>query len=332
MVYQRTKIYRVICKGCANVMIEQIKDALSRNKLKKIIALIMSMALWVYVMGSQNPVIEDSYHVKVRIRNAPSEYKAFYEEQDAKVKLSAPRSYFIDYNESDIHAYIDISDYGEGEYDLPIEASYPKGFELNEISPKTVHVKIEPIIERQMEVQLITSGSPKPNTVIKTIDSLKNITVVGPKNLVDTVRKVTGYVVIVGEDNDFEIDVPLSALDENGREVSMIRVVPTSIKAYVDIEAGAKKTVPIVANITPPDGKVISKITVSPANVDIEGLKEVVDNLSSIRTVEFTPPADKKLYKSDLTLEVPEHIKTSVSEVSVTVELKNIQSQNQAGN
>ena len=314
------------------IMIEQIKDALSRNKLKKIIALIMSMALWVYVMGSQNPVIEDSYHVKVRIRNAPSEYKAFYEEQDAKVKLSAPRSYFIDYNESDIHAYIDISDYGEGEYDLPIEASYPKGFELNEISPKTVHVKIEPIIERSMELQLITSGSPKPNTVIKTIDSLKNVAVVGPKNLVDTVRKVTGYVVIVGEENDFEMDVPLSALDENGREVPMVRVVPSSIKAFVDLEPGAKKNVPIVANITPPEGKTISKITVSPENIDIEGLKEVVGNINSISTVEFTPPADRALSKSNLAIALPEHVKASVNEVSVTVELKNSQNQSQTEN
>lgn len=311
-------------------MIEQVKVALSRNKLKKIVALILSMALWVYVMGSQNPVIEDSYHVKVRIRNAPSEYKAFYEEQDAKVKLSAPRSYFIDYNESDIHAYIDISDYGEGEYDLPIEASYPKGFELNEISPKTVHVKIEPIIESVMELQLIVNGSSKPNTVIKTIDSLKDVTVVGPKNMVETVRKVVGYVVIVGEGNDFEMDVPLSALDENGREVPMVRVIPNTIKAFIDIEEGAKKTVPIVANITAPNGKEISKITLRPENVEIEGLKEIVDSISSVKTLAITPPADKTLYKSNLTLEVPEHIKTSVSEVNVTVELKNIQNQSQS--
>ena len=309
------------------IMLEQIKDAFSRNKLKKFIALIMSMALWVYVMGSQNPVIEDSYNVKVRIRNAPSEYKAFYEEQDAKVKLSAPRSYFIDYNESDIHAYIDISDYGEGEYDLPIEASYPKGFELNEISPQTVHVKIEPIIEQSMEVQLIVNGSPKPSTFIKSIDSLKDVAVVGPKNMVGTVRKVTGYVIIAGENEDFEMEVPLSALDENGREVPMVRVIPNTIRVFVDIEEGAKKTLPIVANLTAPAGKEIAKVTVSPETVEVEGLKSVVDNLDSIKTVPFTPIAERKIYKNNLKLDIPEHVKVPISEVTVTVELKNIQSQ-----
>lgn len=309
-------------------MIEQVKDALSRNKLKKFIALIMSMALWVYVMGSQNPVIEDSYYVKVRIRNAPTEYKAFYEEQDARVNLSAPRSYFIDYNESDIHAYIDVANYGEGEYDLPIAASYPKGFELNGISPKTVHVKIEPIIERSMDLNLIVNGSPKPNMVVNTVDALQNVTVVGPKNLIDTVKKVAGYVVIVGEDTDFEMDVPLSALDENGREVPMIRVIPSTIKAFVDLEPSIKKTVPIVANINVPNGKEISKITITPESAEIEGLKEKVNAIDSLKTVAFTPPADQKSFKETLSLEVPEQIKTSVSEVMITVELKDRQGDN----
>ena len=299
-------------------MIEQVKDALSRNKLKKVVALIMSMALWVYVMGSQNPVIEDSYNVKVRLRNTPEEYRAFYEVQDATVKLSAPRSYFIDYSENDIHAYIDISNYGEGEYDLPIEASYPKGFELNAIYPATVHVKIEPIIERPMELQLIVNGSPRPHTVIKTVDSLKDVTVVGPKNMVDNVKKVIGYVVIVGEDNDFEMDVPVSAVDENGREVPMVRTVPSNIKAYVDIEPSVKKTVPIVANITVPSGKEVSKITIHPADVEIESFADVVDAVDSIKTIPFTPPADKNSFKDTLTLEVPANIKTSADEGKMT--------------
>lgn len=306
-------------------MLEQVKEALSRNKLKKFVALIMSMALWVYVMGSQNPVIEDSYNVKVRIRNAPAEYKAFYEEQDARVILSAPRSYFIDYSENDIHAYIDVSNYGEGEYDLPIEASYPKGFELNSISPQTVHVKIEPIIERSMELQLIVNGSPKPNTVIKTIDTLKDVAVVGPKNMVENVRQVVGYVVIVGEETDFAMNVPLSALDENGREVPMVRAVPSSIKVLVDLEPSVKRVVPIVANVTVPKGKEISKMTINPETVEIEGLAENVNAVDSIKTLSFTPPADSNSFKDILSLEIPENIKTNINEVSITAELKDIQ-------
>lgn len=302
--------------------IEQVKNALSRNKLKKVIAMIMSIALWFYVMGAQNPTIEDSYNVKVHLRNTSYDYKAFYEQQEVKVRLSAPRSYFIDYTEKDIRAYADISSYGEGEYDVPIEVNYPKGFELNRISPETIHVKIEPIVERQMELQLITSGSPSPHTIITNIQAPQNITIIGPKNIVDTVKKVVGYIGVVGESEDFELNVPLSAIDENGREVASARVAPSSVNVLVQIEKSVIKSVPIVANLTPPDGKEISNVKIEPSTVEIEGIADVVNSIDSLSTVESAIQKDLKAYNETLKLVIPEGLKVSVEEVLVTAELK----------
>ncbi len=313
-------------------LFSQIKDALSRNKLKKIIALILSMSLWVYVMGAQNPVIEDNYRVKVNLRNNnPDEYRAEYNtEQDAKVSLSAPRSYFIDYSENDVHAYIDVSSYGEGEFDVPIEASYPKGFELLKISPETIKVKIEPIIERQMELQVIPSGSPTPNTVVKSIDAPKNVAVVGAKKFVESVIKVIGYVGLAGEDEDFELNVPMTAIDENGRSVETVRVVPASVNVFVDIEKGAKKTVPIIADVTAPNDKEISKITVNPATIEIEGIEGYINAIDSLRTESVTIPTGKDVYKNYLNVSVPEGVlKLNTERVFVTVELKSLNDNNQ---
>ena len=302
--------------------LEQIKNTLTRNKLKKFVALIMSITLWFYVMGAQNPTIEDSYRVKVQLRNNSYDYKAFYEEQETKITLSAPRSYFIDYSENDIRAYADISKYSEGEYDVPIEVSYPKGFELNKISPETIHVKIEPIIEKQMALQLIISGSPSPHTIITNIQAPQNVTIIGPKNIVDTVQKVIGYVGVVGESSDFELNVPLSALDENGRDVASARVAPSSVNVLVEIENSLIKSVPIVANLTPPEGKEISKVKIEPATVTIEGVANVVDAISSVRTIEATIPKNMTEYNSTLKLIIPENVKANVEEVLVTAELK----------
>lgn len=301
----------------------QVKEALSRNKLKKIIALLLSMALWVYVMGAQNPVIEDSYRVKVNLRNNNAANYTEYVEQDAKILLSAPRSYFIDYSENDMRAYIDISNYTEGEFDIPIEANYPKGFELLKISPETVHVKIVPVIERQMELQITLSGSPKPNAVVKSIESPKDIAVVGAKNFVDSVIKVVGYVGLAGEDSDFELNVPLTAVDENGREVKTVRVVPASVNVFVDIEKGAKKTVPISADVTAPNGMEISKITINPAQIEIDGIEGYINSIDSLKTENVKIPEGQNVYKNYLNVAVPEGVvKLDAERVFVTVELK----------
>ena len=310
-------------KRIVNVL-EQIKNTLSRNKLKKFLSLLMAIALWFYVMGAQNPVIEDSYDVKVRLKSTSYDYKAFFENQDVKVTLSAPRSYFIDYNENDIYAYIDLAGYEEGVYDVPVSASFPKGFELNKISPETIHVKIEPIIERQMEITLTVSGSPRPNTVIRHIQSPQNVTIIGPKNIVNSVQKVIGYVGVVGEGEDFELNVPLSAVDENGREVQTARVAPSSINVYVDIESSVKKIVPVVADVTAPDGMEISRVATNPANIEIEGVAEVIDSIDSIKTVNAKISKGTDAYAETLNLEIPEGVKSRVTEVTVIAEFKNI--------
>lgn len=309
-------------EGISELLV-QIRDALSRNKLKKIIALILSIALWVYVMGAQNPVIEDSYRVKVNLQNTIHDYKAFYEDQTARVTLSAPRSYFIDYTENDILASINIAGYGEGEFDIPIEASYPKGFELINISPKSIRVKIEPIIERQMELQIMSTGSPKINSIVRYIDAPKNVAVVGSRSEVDGVNKVVGYVGIAGESDDFELNVPLTAVDENGREILNVRVVPSAVNVFVDIEKGAKKIVPIVADVTAPSDREISKITLSPDTVEIEGVEDVINSIESLKTDSVTLPAGQEIYKNYFNLIIPEGVvKTGLERVFVTVELK----------
>ncbi len=304
------------------VVFEQVKNALSRNKLKKFLSLLMAIALWFYVMGAQNPVIEDSYNVKVRLKSTSYDYKAFFQNQDIKVTLSAPRSYFIDYNENDIYAYIDLAGYEEGEYDVPVNASFPKGFELNKIAPETIHVKIEPIIERQMEVTLTVSGSPKPNTIINEIQAPQNVTIIGPKNIVNSVQKVIGYVGVVGEGDDFELNVPLSAIDENGREVQSARVAPSSINVFVDVEPSIKKTVPVIANVTAPNGMEISRTSIEPANVEIEGVAEVINAIDSLKTKSVNISKGTDTYIENLDLIIPDGIKSSVEDVTIFVELK----------
>lgn len=282
----------------------------------------MSIALWFYVMGAQNPTIEDTYRVKIQLRNTSYDYKAYYEEREARILLSAPRSYFIDYSENDMRAFADISNYEAGEYDVPVEVTYPKGFELKRISPTTIHVKIEPIIEKLMDVQLIVSGSPSPNTTITSIDAPKQVTILGSTNVINSVQKVVGYVGVVGESENFELDVPLSAIDENGREVVAARVSPPSINVLVNIEPTLKKSVPIIVHVNPPEGRKFETVTVSPSTIEIEGAISVMDTISSLETVDTTIPPDTDTYNGTVKLIIPENVKASAEEVLVTAKLK----------
>lgn len=306
-------------------MLEQIKNTFRRNKLQKFVALISATALWFFVMDTQNPIIKDSYTVPISMANVPPKFKAFYFEQNIQVKLSAPRSYFIDYDANSIRAFANLQNYSaEGEYEIPVEASFPKGFELEGVSPATVHVILDPFIEKQMKVDVVFTGTPANDSVVKEqIKSSENVTLMGPKSAVSKVKRVMGYVDVSGRNETFDIEVPMSPIDEDGRTVRDVRIFPSSITVTVQIENDLRqKTVPVIANVTVPQGREISQIIVAPKTVDIIGREEFLNDIDSISTEPLNFVVNAKTFIGKLKLVVPEGVTPSTSEVDVTCRFK----------
>ena len=305
-------------------MFERLIGILSRNKLKKFIALAVSFALWLFVMGVQNPVITGSYNLPVSVINVPQGYRAIYDEKKVRVKIRAQHSFFTENNESSLQLFANLENHTEGQYELPIESSFPQGVEVQSIFPDTIFVKLEPIIERSAEAEIIVNGSVASGSMIDEIRKSENrVTVVGPKGSVEEVQRVIGYLYLNGNAEDFDINIPLTAIDKDGRTVKNVRVVPSSITADVLIKNSLKsKTVPVTANLTPPDGKEIVTVVVSPNTVEISGPEEIINPTESVQTDSVNIPADITNFVGKFKLNLPPNVTSKVSEVSITAVLK----------
>ena len=305
-------------------MIRRLKRTLTYNKMQKLAALIVSAALWVFVMGSQDPPMNGSYRVPISLTEFSRDYRVVFEEQTVKVELTGARSNFAEYKASDIHAYLNASNLAEGEYDLPVEVTFPRGFELSEVAPTKIHVKIDPFIEKQIPAEVIVNGSPVTDSVVRSITkSLDNITIIGAKSAVNSVVRVIGYVGLTGNKEDFDLKVPMTAIDEDGREVKGVRVVPSSITVSVDIEKDLnKKTVPITAQISPPAGREIEQITITPETIEISGRDEILNTINSIATAKAVITTGTESFDGNLKIVLPEGITAQISEVHVLAKLK----------
>ena len=306
-------------------MLEQIKDAFRRNKIQKIVALLSSMILWFFVMDTQNPVINGSYDVPLTMSNVPSGYKAVYVEQSIRVRLSAPRSYFVDYGVNNIRAFANLQNYSaEGEYEIPVEASFPKGFELEKLTPETIHVQLDPYIEKQMAAEVIVTGVPAENSIVSQLEkSSEQLTLIGPKNAVNDVQRVIGYVGLSSNSETFDILVPMTAIDSNGREVRGVRVAPSVITVTVHIESELqKKSVPVEANISVPEGREISETIITPQTVEIIGRAESLNSIASIKTEPLNFLVNAKTFTGKLKLDLPDGVTASVAEVDITCKFK----------
>ena len=304
-------------------MITQIIDIFRRNFLKKLVALIVAFFMWVYVMAEQDPAINDSYVVPLSISNAPYEFIALYDVKNVKIKARAPRSYFAKYDANAFRIYANLEGLEEGEHTITPQVIMPQGFELLEITPATVSVKLDPLIEQQMPIEIATSGTLAQDSAIKEIErSMDIVTVVGPKSFVEQVARVIGNVNLANNSSSFEVQIPMHAIDDKGNIVERVRVVPSVITVSVDVESGLKRRiVPVVPELTVADGWELTKITVEPAQIEISGAESAVNSVVTLKTLPVSVQTGQRQFKSNLKLVVPEGVTLREYEVTVSAEV-----------
>ena len=298
----------------------QIINLFRRNFLKKLIALIAAFCMWVFVMTDQDPAITGSYTVPLTMSNVPYEYFALCEEKTVRIETRAPRSYFVKYNANAFRVYANLENLGEGDYKITPQVVMPQGFELVEADPPIINVKLDPLIERQMPIEIVTNGEVASDSSIKEIQkSMDIVTIVGPKSFVERVKRVFGTVNLTGNASSFETQITMNAVDENANLVPRVRAVPSVITVNVDLESGVKKRiVPIVPELSVVDGWELTKITAEPAQIEIVGNESAINSIFMIKTVPFTVQTGQRLFKGTLKLNVPEGVQVSIDEVTVS--------------
>ena len=304
-------------------MKKQLVEMFSHNLLKKLIALIVAFIMWVLVMADQDPAINGSYTVPLTISNAPYEMIAVCDEKVIKIETRAPRSYFVKYDANAFRVYANLDGLEEGNHKIMPQVVMPQGFELLGTFPEKVDVKLDPLIELQMPLELTISGSIDPNSAIKGISqSMEFVTVVGPKSFVEQTAKIYGNVNLTGNTSSFEMQIPMRAVDDKGNIIPNVRVVPSVVTVSIDIENGIKKKiVPVIPELTAPEGWELTKINVEPAQIEISGSESIVNSIVTIKTEPFAVQTGQRIFKGTLGLVVSEGMLTKFSEVTVSAEV-----------
>lgn len=315
-------------------MMTQILNIFRRNLLKKLIALAVAFLMWVFVMTDQDPAIEGSYTVPLTISNATYELIPISSNKTIQIRARAPRSNFVKYDANAFRVYANLDGLGEGNHQITPQVVMPQGFELLETYPATLNIKLDSLIERQMPIELITTGSIAQGSSIKEIrKSMDAVTIVGPKSFVEQVARVYSMINFSGNASSFEMQIPMRAVDAKENPLTNVRVVPSVITVSVDIESGVrKKIVPVVAEMTAPEGWELRKITIEPAQIEISGAESVINPIVTLKTEPFTVQTGQRDFKATLTLVIPESVTVKSNEVIVSAEVVRKPVAKEAGN
>ena len=270
-------------------MISTFRHMIQHNLVAKIVAVVSAIVLWGYVMNDQNPAIESSFTVQVQLRNAPDGYKITQGTPTVKVKVRAARSLFVNSSAEDFKAYVDLKDAENGKHSYKVHVETPQGFEVVEENPGSIDVTLDRIIERRVRATVNVNGVPAPGvTVAKVNQASSKVVIEGPESAVNEVDRVIGYIGLNGNnDSDFALQVPLTPINVDGREVQGVTVNPTSMYVTVQMARGLRtKIVTVKPALTGSLNGELELVSakVDPVKIEIAGDEAKTSTVSSLST------------------------------------------------
>ena len=307
-------------------MMLRLQNIFQRNLVAKIIALLAAVILWSYVMNDQNPATDSTFTVQLTALNAPDGYKSSYDNEKIKLKVKAPRSLFINLNEKDFKAYVDLKGLDAGTHQVDVKTSLPQGMELVEADPEQVMVTLDRIVSRKIKAEFIVSGAAGPDaTVAHVKPDVEYVTIEGPESAVQTVSRVIGYVGLSGNTNDFQLQVPLTAINSDGREVSGVTVTPGNASVTVQMARGLNKKIVLIQPQVKQDlgeDYELVKVSTDPAKIEIAGDAKALAAMNSVSTEEISLADVKKTTDKAVRLTLPEGVTVTNQTVNVHIEVR----------
>jgi len=303
------------------------KPGETKNIVPKILAIIMAIVLWMYVMNEQNPPFESSFIIPLEVRNVATDYVLLDAPETVKVKIRGPRNMVAGVRTKDLKAFVDAKGLSEGSHNITVNVVIPSSLELVEITPDKVQLRLDPVISRQLAIEVRLTGTPAPGMVLgKAVPAHEQVAIEGPKNIVSTVGKVVAIVDLSGKSNDITADAVLTPINHADKEVEGLTIYPERVRITVNLTAAAKKKILDVRPVTQgelPLGLVIKSAVTEPNKVEITETapNKGIDKLDAIYTESINLTDITKDTDKEVKLQLPEGMTGATGTVIVKIKV-----------
>ena len=255
---------------------------LKNNRVAFILALIMAIALWAYVLGEVDPVRT------ITIRNIPIRFvdqSALTENglvitgmdhEEVSVTFTAKRSLVTKIDADDFHATADLRDIKLGNNVIMINLTKPSNINLESVSPEYVNITTDKYVTESKNIEVIITNPTEDDTEPTILNvSEDSVGVSGASSDVDKVVKVIAELDAGRMTSEPQsISASLRPVDESGNTVSDVALDFSNVTITAVMKS--TRTVPLEVNVTGiEDGSVINGIeSISCEPVDLSDCYE----------------------------------------------------------
>lgn len=255
------------------------------NKINAIIAIVIAFIAWVYVVYNYSPMKTVTY------TNVPITYVGLdtlankglaiktSTNDSVDVRLDVERKDFTNITVDDIVVTADVSQAVQGHNGISLEILPPENSALKKSNVRMISVDVEPCSTKDVDITTIYENSVSDGTepVGQTM-SYRRVSVVGCPSNVDKVCYAAVKIDSTSlEENGKSFVLDAVALDENGRKVPHILVLPSEISVNAFI--GETKEVNLDLRVESIEH---GMYYTAPKTIKIKGTAEALEKINSI--------------------------------------------------
>ncbi len=265
-------------------LLNRIKKIVNSNIFLLVISFVCAWALWFYVNGYYNPNDKtdfDDIPVTIAMEGSIPDQNGLTilskDDVNVDIRVSGPRIYLANLKKDSISVTVDLDSVtGPGNYSLPIKINLPNSDKLTiaNQSASKMNISFDIKDQKTVPVEIQTMGVPVEGYMIGNITpSPSSVTIVGPKQILDTVDSIPIEVDISTLTSGITLRPQVIITDRNGSVVgsnvsSDFDMVSVNVPVYKIKEIPL--SVALVNNIGGSDEAVVS-YEINPSSIRVAG-------------------------------------------------------------
>ena len=301
---------------------------LKSKKFNIILALVVAIALWAYVLGEINPTSSTV------VRNVPINFlneETLAEEgltvlstsaETVNVTISGQRTAITRADSDDFTVTVDLEGMRIGENSARINVIGPRNVEIERVNIEKLTVMIDEQVSLEKSVETQFLGQIADNQEASVIEAEKNrVNVSGPKTLVNSVTRLLASINVSdlsGEPKSLNIE--LVPVDENDVRVEGVTIEGGNTMSVTAVLFN-KKTVPLEVPLENQDSHEMDVEVEAPVTVVVKGSEEALAEISSISCQSIDLSAITESTTITLTPVLPEGVQLAEENPTLTADI-----------
>lgn len=276
------------------------KTGIMNNFALKFISLIFAILLWIFVMDTENPIIEREIsalnisYLNQEVLEAKNLDISAVSASQISVVVFGRRDKIVMLDRNSLIARVNLENAELGTQNFNVEITSPDPeILIRSISDSTIEIAFDKIETREFQMQTIETGTLPENRFLHSkTQEIEKISLRGPKRFLDSVEKVFSALDLTQLSTSKEVFSPILIIDSEGRQINELKpefnnqkfncivYKKASIPVSYEIEGDLSPNIQIKSIEIIPKNLVVFGEVNSIDKMEKAGYKFVIDSLS----------------------------------------------------